>query len=90
MDHVLREEAPRDRLEGWLDRAIQGGGLKGLPRYHPLRGGGGGCPEEYARALLAGLRLAGGNPPVLERLRDDGRAFRGWAERAVIPRGAAG
>lgn len=78
------ERPPRSRLESWLLRKIQGGGLKALPRYTPLRGRRNECPEQYARVLLAGLLKAEDDPQELERLKDDGRAFRSWAETALI------
>jgi hypothetical protein len=77
-----KEGSPRTRLEGWLVRKIHAGVLKALPRYYPI-GGRGECPEQYARALLAGLQTADGNRALLERFKDDGRAFRSWAETAL-------
>lgn len=74
------KEPPRNRLERWLVRKLQGGALRSLPRYQPV-GGCEECPEHYAQTLLAGLRSAGDDPRTLERLKDDGRAFRSWAER---------
>ena len=53
-----------------------------MPRYYPV-GGGGECPEQYARGLLAGLQTAEADRARLERLKDDGRAFRSWAESAL-------
>lgn len=83
-DRVPRKEGPpRSRLESWLVRKIQAGGLKSLPRYYPLQGRGNQCPEQYARTLLAGLRRVESDALSLERLRDDGRAFRSWAESAL-------
>ena len=79
------EETPRSRLEGWLVKKLQGGWLKTLPNYVPLRGHGGHCPAQYARSLLAGLRSSGLDPATVERFKDDGRAFRGWAETALAP-----
>jgi hypothetical protein len=67
-------------LELWLTGSIQRGGLKDLPLYFPLGERVGRHPEQYARALLAGLRDSGGDARGLERTRDDGRAFRSWAE----------
>ena len=82
-DGVPRKEGPpRSRLESWLVRKIQSGGLKTLPRYSPLRGREDQCPEQYARTLLAGLRRVESDTTSLERLKDDGRAFRSWAESA--------
>jgi hypothetical protein len=74
---------PPSRLEGWLMKKLQGGGLKTLPRYFPLGTRGGRCPEQFARDLLVELRASQGNHAELERLKDDGRAFRSWAESAV-------
>ena len=79
-----RENPPRTRLEGWLVRKIHAGALKTLPRYFPLHGQGGECPEQYAKALLTGLRTAGEDVLAIERLKDDGRAFRSWTE-SVLP-----
>jgi hypothetical protein len=67
-------------LELWLTRTIQKGVLKDLPPYFPLGERVGRHPEQYARMLLAGLRDEGGDARDLERTRDDGRAFRSWAE----------
>lgn len=84
-DRVQRKEGPLpNRLDRWLDRKIQGGWLKTLPRYYPLQGRGAQCPDQYARALLTGLRAAEGDPRAMERVKDDGRAFRSWAE-SVLP-----
>ena len=83
-DRVPRKEGPpRSRLESWLIRKIQAGGLKSLPRYYSLRGRENHCPEQYARTLLADLRRVESDAATLERLRDDGRAFRSWAESAL-------
>ena len=87
MSRVLKRERgipPRNRLEGWLVRKIQAGVLKTLPRYSPLYGRGGECPEQYARALLSGLRKSEGDAHAFERLKDDGRSFRSWTE-SVLP-----
>ena len=87
MNRVLkreRENPPRTRLEGWLVRKIHAGVLKALPRYCPLHGHGSECPEQYARALLSGLRTVEGDVLAVERLKDDGRAFRSWTE-SVLP-----
>ena len=87
MNRVLkreRENPPRTRLEGWLVRKIHAGALKALPRYSPLHGHGSECPEQYARALLSGLRTVEGDVLAIERLKDDGRAFRSWTE-SVLP-----
>ena len=82
-DGVPRKEGPpRSRLESWLVRKIQSGGLKALPRYYPPRGRDDHCPDQYARSLLAGLRRVESDAASLERLKDDGRAFRSWAESA--------
>jgi hypothetical protein len=95
-DHIMIEPSergqapPHDRLERWLVRKIQGGGLKSLPGYDPLHGPSGRSAEAYALALLAALRRAQGDLPALERLSDDGRAFRSWAERAGHAHVAAG
>ena len=86
---IDRIHPARDRLGGWLDRKLQGGGLRGLPRYSPLRGPGGQCAEAYAQMLLVALRRDDNDPLTLEQLRDDGRAFRSWAERARHAIGAA-
>jgi hypothetical protein len=77
-----KERPPRCRLEGWLVKKLAGGGLRELPRYYPLGGRGGQCPEQYARALLAALRTADAEDHRHEQLKDDGRAFRSWAESA--------
>ena len=79
-----REIPPRNRLEGWLLRKIQAGVLRSLPRYCPLHGPVGECPEQYARALLTDLRTFEGDVLAVERLKDDGRAFRSWTE-SVLP-----
>jgi hypothetical protein len=71
------------RLEGWLVKKLQGECLQALPRYYPLGGHDGRCPEQYARDLLAGLRSAQSDLARLEQLKDDGRAFRSWAEAAA-------
>lgn len=87
MNRILKREQenpPRTRLEGWLARKIQAGVLKALPRYCPLHGHGDECPEQYARALLTGLRASEGDALAVERLKDDGRAFRSWTE-SVLP-----
>jgi hypothetical protein len=79
----MMEKPPPSRLEGWLVKKLQGGCLKTLPRYFPLGSRGGRCPEQYARDLLASLQASQGDVMKLERLKDDGRAFRSWAESAV-------
>jgi hypothetical protein len=87
-DRLPGEEEPRpDRLERWLDRKLQAGALRGLPRYRPLRGLASECPERYAQALLEGLRSSRSpfDADARERVRDDGRAFRGWVELALSP-----
>jgi hypothetical protein len=63
---------------------IQQGILKTLPHYFPMGQRVGQHPEQYARALLADLRANGGDARALERTRDNGRAFRSWAESAPI------
>ncbi len=78
------EGPPRSRLEGWLERKLQAGALRALPRYYPPRGGQAECAEHYAEMLLAGLRTVGGDALTLERVKDDGRAFRSWTE-LVLP-----
>ena len=84
VDRVARAEGPpRSRLESWLVRKIQGGGLTLLPPYHPPGGRGGVAAEEYARNLLVGLRTSDGDRERAERFKDDGRAFRSWAEAAL-------
>lgn len=70
------------RLETWLNRMIHQGALKALPRYEPVRGRGKECPENYARDLLESLTSAGNDARTLEQIKDDGRAFRSWAETA--------
>lgn len=71
---------PRNRLESWLRRKVRAGAFKALPPYSPLGDRGDQCPDQYARALLARMRADGGDPRAIERARDDGRAFRSWAE----------
>ena len=71
---------PPSRLEGWLRRKVESGVLKPLPRYSPPGGCGGQCPDHYARSILARISGTGGDPRDMERARDDGRAFRSWAE----------
>jgi hypothetical protein len=85
LDPIARKpvKPPPSRLEGWLMKKLQGGCLKTLPRYFPLGAHGGRCPEQFARDLLVELRASQGNAAELERLKDDGRAFRSWAESAV-------
>jgi hypothetical protein len=78
----LEEGSPQTRLESWLVRKIRAGVLRRLPWYYPI-GGGGGCPESYAKALLAELQASAADRAKLERLKDDGRAFRSWAESAL-------
>jgi hypothetical protein len=88
--HYRREGGPpTGRLERWLVGNLRGGALKGLPRYCPIRGVAGECAERYARSLLEGLRTGGTDAGTLERVKDDGRAFRSWAELALNARGAA-
>ena len=77
-----KEEPPSDLLERWLVWKLEDGVLKGLPYYRSLRRPGGECPERYARALLEDLRSASIDADARERIKDDGRAFRSWAERA--------
>ena len=78
----LLDKPPSSRLEDWLTKKLQGGCLKTLPRYFPLGVRDGQCPEQYAQELLAGLRMAQQDVSKRERLKDDGRAFRSWAESA--------
>lgn len=84
MDEIVPGErsrgSPIGRLETWLVKVIQGGKLKRLPLYYPLGEQVGRHPEQFARDLLTRLRSVEGHPRALERLRDDGRAFRSWAE----------
>jgi hypothetical protein len=75
-----KETPPRSRLERWLLRKVQGGALRALPQYAPLGDRLEHCPEQYARALLARMQTAAGDSRALERAKDDGRAFRSWAE----------
>ncbi len=80
VDRIPRTEGrPKGGLERWLVQSLQGNRFDELPLYSPLRGGGQ-RPEQFARRLLASLK----NPELdewdEERLRDDGRAFRSWAE----------
>ncbi|MGE3818644.1 MAG: hypothetical protein AB7I30_04365 [Isosphaeraceae bacterium] len=77
-----REEPPATRLERWLASALREGGLKALPHYSSPGFPAGQCPERFARALLTGLRDSQGDWRRQERLKDDGRAFRSWAETA--------
>lgn len=87
-DRIPRAEGvPASRLERWLVRGLQSGCFEELPTYQPLRET---CqrPELYARRLLDGLKDAESSEWDQERLRDDGRAFRSWAETyptAVLP-----
>jgi len=87
-DRIFRTEgSPRGGLETWLNQELQNGRFEGLPSYRPLRGGGQ-RPEQYARLLLAGLKDVELSGWERERLRDDGRAFRSWAEKypaMVVP-----
>lgn len=76
----MLDRPPPSRLESWLARELQGGCLKAMPRYVPHGRRLGRSPERYARELLAALQAANGDVPVLERLKDDGRAFRSWTE----------
>jgi hypothetical protein len=76
---VHTEGGPKSGLETWLVRGLQNGRFEGLPPYRPLRGGGRRA-EQYARELLTGLKDDGLSGWDRERLRDDGRAFRSWAE----------
>ena len=86
VDPIARrlDRPPPSRLESWLVKKLQGGCLKTLPRYFPLGSRIDRCPEQYARDLLAELRASQGDVLKLERLKDDGRAFRSWAESAVF------
>ena len=72
-------------LESWLMKMIQSGVLKDFPLYYPLRGTVGERPEHYARRLLAELRNSEASAWDREQVRDDGRAFRGWAEAPLVP-----
>jgi hypothetical protein len=85
VDPIARilDRPPQSRLESWLVKKLQGGCLATLPSYFPLGSRGGRCPEQYARELLADLRASQCDIKKLERLKDDGRAFRSWAESAV-------
>jgi hypothetical protein len=87
LHHVANKDGPPprplNRLEGWLIGTIHAGVLKRLPRYHPLGNLCGQCPEQYALALLAGLRKHAADPRARERYKDDGRAFRSWAESVL-------
>ena len=80
---------PDGRLERWLVRKLQAGSFRNLPRYRPMGGLDGECPERYAANLLDGLRAAGDCPTDLERIKDDGRAFRSWTEAVLPARSAA-
>lgn len=81
-----KDGPPKNRLERWLDGALRDGGLKSLPSYAPPGLPGGHCPERFAMALLTGLRDSAEDRRRLERLKDDGRAFRSWAESAGVGR----
>jgi hypothetical protein len=85
VDPIARrlDRPPPSRLETWLVKKLQGGCLKTMPKYFPLGSRGGRCPEQHARELLAELRASQGDVMKLERLKDDGRAFRSWAESAI-------
>lgn len=79
-DRIPRAEGgPGSRLERWLVRGLKSGCFEELPAYQPLREV---CqrPELYARRLLDGLKEEAVDAWEQERLRDDGRAFRSWAE----------
>lgn len=80
-----KEGPPKNRLESWLVRKIQGGGLRMLPRFQPINAQAFQCPEQYARSLLAGLRQTHGDARATERLKDDGRSFRSWVEARQLP-----
>ena len=80
-----KEGPPRNRLESWLVRKIQGGGLKMLPSFQPINAPAFQCPEQYARTLLAGLRRTEGDARAAERIKDDGRSFRSWVEARQFP-----
>ncbi len=73
------EGGPKRGLESWLIQSLQLSRFDELPLYRPLRGGGQ-RPEQFARRLLASLKNPELNEWERERLRDDGRAFRSWAE----------
>ena len=76
-------EPPPSRLEGWLEREVEAGGLNGLPRYSPPGDRLSHCPEQYARTLLARARAAR-DFSTLENAKDDGRAFRSWTEAVLL------
>lgn len=80
------KDGPPTRLEGWLVRKLEGGALKELPRYFPPGGRANHCPEQYARALLFRMRTTADDARAREQVKDDGRAFRSWAEavRALV------
>jgi hypothetical protein len=81
----MAEHAPKGGgLELWLARTIQQGSLKDLPLYFPMGERVGQHPEQYARALLMGLRESGSDTRTRERTRDNGRAFRSWAESSPL------
>lgn len=77
-------DPPGGRLEGWLRRGVQEGVLAALPPYSPPGGRWDYRPEQYARGLLARLRAAADDPAAIERVKDDGRAFRSWAEAVLL------
>ena len=79
-----KEGPPRNRLESWLVRKIQGGGLRALPKFQPIGAQAFQCPEQYARTLLAGLRQTHDDARAAERLKDDGRSFRSWVESSQL------
>ena len=89
----MRNRSPRDGpnagggLEHWLVLTFQRGSLSGFPPYYPLGDRVGRHPEQYARTLLANLREEG--TLDRERTRDDGRAFRSWAESRPVRNGHA-
>lgn len=89
----MRNRSPRDGtnagggLENWLVLTIQQKRLSGFPPYYPLGDRVGRHPEQYARTLLASLREEGTHDR--ERARDDGRAFRSWAESQPATAGNA-
>jgi hypothetical protein len=81
--HWERPPTP-NRLERWLDRKLRVGSFAAFPPYAPPGDRRSHCPDQFARALLARMRSAADDPATLERVKDDARAFRSWAE-AVVP-----
>jgi hypothetical protein len=91
----MRNRSPRGGpnagggLENWLILTIQRESLRGFPPYYPLGDRVGRQPDQYARALLASLRNHEEGTLDRERMRDDGRAFRSWAESQPMTAGEA-